>query len=83
MAYFVVAYCGPAAVPADLWLRWNTDPLLLAALAALSLIVAIGRCADRQRTPTHTDPSRQIRTRRFIGRAENGRREAYWVAICR
>ncbi|MEW9583474.1 cytochrome c oxidase assembly protein [Paraburkholderia sp. DGU8] len=48
MPFFVVAYCGPAAVPGDLWLRWNTDPLLLAALAALALVVAIGRCADRR-----------------------------------
>ncbi|SMG55187.1 cytochrome c oxidase assembly protein [Paraburkholderia susongensis] len=43
MPYFLVAYCGPAAVPGSLWLRWNTDPLLLAALAALAFVVASGR----------------------------------------
>lgn len=30
------AYCGPAPAPADLWLRWNLDPVLLAALALLA-----------------------------------------------
>lgn len=29
-------YCGPAPVPFGIWLRWNLDPLLLAALAALA-----------------------------------------------
>jgi len=29
-------YCGPAPDPADLWLRWNLDPVLLAALALLA-----------------------------------------------
>ncbi|TFL18470.1 cytochrome c oxidase assembly protein [Jannaschia formosa] len=28
-------YCGPAPVPAELWLRWNLDPVLLLALGAL------------------------------------------------
>ena len=46
MPYLLVAYCGPAAVPEDLWLRWNTDPLLLAVLAALAFAVASGRSAD-------------------------------------
>ncbi|HEV2081022.1 MAG TPA: cytochrome c oxidase assembly protein [Brevundimonas sp.] len=27
-------YCGPGPVPAELWTRWNGDPLLLAGLAA-------------------------------------------------
>lgn len=31
------AYCGPAPAPADLLLRWNLDPVLLAALALLAL----------------------------------------------
>lgn len=31
------AYCGPAPAPAELWLRWNLDPVLLAALALLAL----------------------------------------------
>jgi putative membrane protein len=39
----VIAYCGPAAVPDDLWLRWNFDPLLIAAFGALSLVAGLGR----------------------------------------
>jgi len=39
----MIAYCGPAAVPDDLWTRWNFDPLLIAALAALALAVGCGR----------------------------------------
>ncbi len=42
----VIAYCGPAAVPEDVWLRWNGDPLLLAALAALAFAVGRGYSAD-------------------------------------
>ena len=42
----MIAYCGPAAVPDDFWTRWNFDPLLIAALAALALVVARGRSAD-------------------------------------
>lgn len=30
-----IPYCGVAAVPADLWTRWNLDPPLLAALLVL------------------------------------------------
>jgi len=43
---FAIAYCGPAPVPAELWTRWNTDPLLLAALIALSVMVARGKSSD-------------------------------------
>jgi putative membrane protein len=43
---YLVAYCGPAAIPDDLWLRWNTDPLLLAALGVLAFLIASGRSAD-------------------------------------
>jgi putative membrane protein len=39
----VVAYCGLAPIPADLWTRWNADPLLIAALAVLALVIACGR----------------------------------------
>ena len=46
MPDFMIAYCGPAAVPADFWMRWNADPLLIAALAALALVVASGRSSD-------------------------------------
>lgn len=28
-------YCGPAPIPAELWTRWNGDPVLLAALLCL------------------------------------------------
>jgi putative membrane protein len=41
-----IAYCGPAAVPDDLWTRWNVDPLLIAILAALALVVGRGRSFD-------------------------------------
>ncbi len=43
-------YCGAAPVPAD-WLgRWNLDPLLLAVLAALSLLLWRGAESGRQRS---------------------------------
>ncbi len=42
----MIAYCGPASVPADFWMRWNGDPLLLAALATLALTVARGYSAN-------------------------------------
>lgn len=42
MTDFAIAYCGRAAVPADFWMRWNGDPLLLAALAGVALAVALG-----------------------------------------
>ena len=41
-----IAYCGPAAVPGDLLARWNLDPLLMAALAALAIVIASGRVAN-------------------------------------
>lgn len=36
-------YCGAAPVPADIWLRWNFDPILLVALAATALTVGRSR----------------------------------------
>jgi putative membrane protein len=45
MGYPVIAYCGPAVVPADLWMRWNFDPLMIAAFATLALAVRLGRSA--------------------------------------
>ena len=36
-------YCGPAPLPAEIWLRWNLDPLLIAALAALAMTVRRSR----------------------------------------
>ena len=46
MPDFMIAYCGPAAVPDDLWTRWNLDPLLIAMLAALALAVGRSRSSD-------------------------------------
>jgi putative membrane protein len=42
----VIAYCGPAAFPGDVWARWTIDPLLLATLAALAFAVGGGRSRD-------------------------------------
>jgi putative membrane protein len=42
----IIAYCGPAAVPDDLWTHWNVDPLLIALLAALALAVGRSRSSD-------------------------------------
>lgn len=33
-----IPYCGAAPLPAEWWLRWNFDPMLLVALAALALL---------------------------------------------
>jgi putative membrane protein len=41
-----ISYCGPAAVPGDLLTRWNFDPLLMAAFAALAIVIASGRVAN-------------------------------------
>src|SRR6516225_4154195 len=46
MSHPLIAFCGPAAIPEDIWARWNTDPLLMALLAALAVIVGRGRVAD-------------------------------------
>lgn len=46
MSDFTIAYCGPAATPGDLWSRWNADPLLISALAALALAVVLGRSSS-------------------------------------
>jgi putative membrane protein len=42
----MIAYCGPAAVPDDLWTRWNVDPLLIAIFAALALAVGRSRSSE-------------------------------------
>ncbi len=42
----VIAYCGPAVVPAELWQRWNFDPLLIGGLVLLAAWVGRGRSAD-------------------------------------
>jgi putative membrane protein len=42
-------YCGAPAVPDSLWLRWNLDPILIAALLAFAA-VHLARSGGRQRT---------------------------------
>src|SRR5262245_8874380 len=42
----MIAYCGPAPVPGDVWSRGNFDPVLIAILAALALLVARGRASN-------------------------------------
>ncbi|MBF6568240.1 MAG: cytochrome c oxidase assembly protein [Candidatus Binataceae bacterium] len=36
-----VPYCGKPPLPADIWLRWNLDPVLLSGLAAVAIAYAI------------------------------------------
>lgn len=36
-------YCGPAPDPGDIWMRWNLDPVLIALLAVLGLMVGRSR----------------------------------------
>lgn len=36
-------YCGPAPAPGEIWGDWNLDPLLLAALAGLALMLGRSR----------------------------------------
>lgn len=50
MPDYTIAYCGPASVPADFWMRWNTDPVLIAGLAAMAVLVVMGRSADARAT---------------------------------
>ena len=42
----MIAYCGPAPVPEELWTRWNFDLPVMAALAALAVVVGCGRSSD-------------------------------------
>lgn len=44
----VIAYCGPAALPAQLWQRWNFDPLLIGALVVLAVWIGRGHGADKR-----------------------------------
>src|SRR4249920_1422678 len=46
MRDIVIAYCGSAAIPEELWARWNADPLLISALVILAVVVGRGRAAD-------------------------------------
>ena len=34
-----VAYCGPPAIPSEIWIRWNLDPMVIAGLGALAVAV--------------------------------------------
>lgn len=43
-----IAYCGPAALPGDLWSRWTFDPLTILALLLLAATVAGHRTASRR-----------------------------------
>lgn len=47
MPEWIIAYCGPAALPDEIWWRWNLDPVLLAALGVFS--VALVRYGNRDR----------------------------------
>ncbi|RZJ00707.1 MAG: cytochrome c oxidase assembly protein [Brevundimonas sp.] len=38
-----IPYCGPGATPADILARWNLDPILLAVLAAATLLIVLRR----------------------------------------
>src|SRR5262245_44528333 len=42
----MIAYCGPAAIPDDIWSRWNVDPLVIATLVVLTLLIARGRSTN-------------------------------------
>lgn len=42
----MIAYCGPAPVPDDIWARWNFDPLLMALLGFLALALGRGRSSN-------------------------------------
>jgi putative membrane protein len=49
MSHPVIAYCGPAPLPAEVWTRWNLDPLLIAPLVLFILAIALGRPAAHPR----------------------------------
>ncbi len=48
MSVPMIAYCGPAALPSDLWSRWNFDPLVIFVLLLLAAAVTRSRTADRR-----------------------------------
>ena len=43
MSHPVIAYCGPAPLPAEIWARWNPDPMLIVPMALLMLAIALSR----------------------------------------
>ena len=46
MVNSLIAYCGAAAVPEDVWMRWNADPLLIAVLAGLAFAIVRGYASN-------------------------------------
>jgi putative membrane protein len=58
-----VAYCGAPPLPGELWLRWNLDPILIAALLAM----AIGYHAGRQSASDAEATTRAQRASFFAG----------------
>ncbi|MDB5421644.1 MAG: hypothetical protein JWR59_1591 [Brevundimonas sp.] len=48
----LAAYCGPSVAPAELWSRWNADPVLLAVLLVLAASLVWG-----PRRPTRSLPA--------------------------
>ena len=48
MRDIVIAYCGPAAIPEALWTRWNADPVLIAMLVVLALLVGRSGTGNRR-----------------------------------
>ncbi|MBU8975865.1 MULTISPECIES: cytochrome c oxidase assembly protein [unclassified Lysobacter] len=44
----MIAYCGPAAIPGDVWTRWNFDPWLIAMLLFLAAALTRARAPHRR-----------------------------------
>lgn len=42
MDFSHIPYCGRPPSPAELWLRWNLDPVLIVSLAVLGLVYGLG-----------------------------------------
>lgn len=42
-------YCGAGPAPAELWARWNFDPLLLIGLVLLAVVVSVAAAPGRRR----------------------------------
>lgn len=43
-----IPYCGPGALPSELWSRWNFDPALLAGLTLLGFLLVSTTRGDRR-----------------------------------
>lgn len=44
----VIPYCGAPPLPAQLWARWNLDPILIGALLALLAVYVAGSAGERR-----------------------------------